>query len=56
MMLEVRNNDWTEEKIISYVKWLKHVTDYVYNTVAMNSDMEMIKILFGSNEKISTHY
>lgn len=56
MMLEVRNNDWTEEKIVSYIKWLKHVTDYAYNTVAMSNDMEMIKILFGSNEKVSTHY
>lgn len=27
MQLEVRNDDWTEEKILEYCKWLNHVMD-----------------------------
>ena len=26
MMLEVRNDDWTKEKIIEYLKWLNYIT------------------------------
>lgn len=31
MLLEVRNNNWTDERIIGYLKWLKYVMEYHYH-------------------------
>lgn len=39
MFLEVRNDDWTEEKIIHYLKFLNHSCDFLYNhTFKQNFD------------------
>jgi hypothetical protein len=32
MFLEVRNDDWTDEKILSYLEWLKEFSDIVFNS------------------------
>lgn len=36
MFLEVRNDDWTEEKIISYLKYLNHTIDFYVDYFATN--------------------
>ncbi|HAU87884.1 MAG TPA: hypothetical protein DCW90_21080 [Lachnospiraceae bacterium] len=33
MMLEVRNDDWTKEKIQQYIKFINHVADYEYKNI-----------------------
>ena len=33
MFLEVRNDGWTQEKIVSYLKFLNHVIDYVFKNI-----------------------
>lgn len=36
MFLEVRNDDWTEEKISSYIKFLNYMLEFYYKTVCNN--------------------
>lgn len=38
MMLEVRNNDWTPEKLEHYTKFLNHVIDYEFEKVNKDKD------------------
>lgn len=45
MMLEVRNNDWTSEKLQHYVKFLNHVIDYEFNKVDKDKDTFVKRIL-----------
>lgn len=44
MMLEVRNNDWTKEKIQSYIEFLDHVIDYEFKKVDYNKDIFVKRI------------
>ena len=57
MFLEVRNDNWTDEAIISYLKWLKHITEYHYNYLLRHepnfSLSDFLDVCFGIGE-IST--
>jgi len=46
MFLEVRNNDWTKEKIDLYIKFLEHVFDYFLYDYYNNDRELMAKDLF----------
>lgn len=48
MFLEVRNNEWTKEKIISYLKFLNYFTDKVIEDVGI--DNFITEILFNSSK------
>lgn len=50
MMLEVRNDDWTKEKIIEYLKWLNYITQYTFRTHAKNDLFDMLKIIVNKKE------
>lgn len=56
MTLEVRNADWTPEKIKSYLIWLDHITKYAYETLGNNNDDEMLDILTGYSQKMPKNY
>lgn len=51
MFLEVRNNNWSDEKIIEYLKWLKYTIEYQYHflqTTEKNFSLEnFLKMCFG---------
>ena len=56
MMLEVRNDDWTDEKIKTYLEWLFHITKYAFNNIANKNQDDMLQLLLGENEDIGQHY
>ena len=54
MMLEVRNNDWTTEKIISYLDWLNYAIDFDIKNLWSGNTLDFIYyILLRKNGVIS---
>lgn len=47
MQLETREHGWTNEKIISYLKWLKYIIDTDYNYFFNNDKESFNKIVCG---------
>lgn len=47
MQLEVRDDDWTEDKIISYIQWLKHVIETDKQVYCNNDDELFYNTIFG---------
>lgn len=51
MQLEVRSNDWTEDKILSYLKWLKYYINTDLQEYYNNNKMRFYKaIIFDDRE------
>lgn len=53
MMLEVRNNDWTDDKIKEYIKFLNYVIDYKYKNIFKYDKVKFACNSFGLCEHFS---
>ena len=51
MMLEVRNNDWTYDKIEKYLDFLSYVVDYTYNICYNKDKYRMSEHIFNIDYK-----
>ena len=51
MMLEVRNNDWTPDKIQEYLKFLDFVIDFTFNECYNKDKYKMVRHIFSLDHK-----
>lgn len=56
MMLEVRNDDWTDEKIKNYLIWLNHVMEYTLKHNLNNDLTNMINFMLNEDINKIKHY
>ena len=61
MMLETRNDNWTEDKLISYMKFLNYQIDYIMELFSKwdkskPAIQQFIEFVNGSSKKYNNHY
>lgn len=54
MMLEVRDNNWTDENINDLIIFLDYLVDYYYNIVFKQNKIEFLKFILGLKTNILT--